>query len=197
MAEWLRQGPAKPCTRVRFPPPPRAISSVGERYLDTVEVTGSIPVSPTSTNTPILWVGSWAASSWIRRRSSRLPKRSVMRTDPLAGPSGLARASRFSPGWNPNWRSTRPSAGQAVRQPDRPATTPRWSLAAQHAVRAAVMAVDGVFRLTGARAVYPDQPLQRYFRDLHTLDTHTFLSAEARAQYSKHLLGVSQPPQLL
>ena len=47
VAEWLRQGPAKPCTRVRFPPPPRAISSVGERYLDTVEVTGSIPVSPT------------------------------------------------------------------------------------------------------------------------------------------------------
>src|SRR5262249_60838635 len=23
MAEWLRQGPAKPCTRVRFPLPPR------------------------------------------------------------------------------------------------------------------------------------------------------------------------------
>ena len=54
VAEWLRQGPAKPCTRVRFPPPPRAISSVGERYLDTVEVTGSIPVSPTSTNTASL-----------------------------------------------------------------------------------------------------------------------------------------------
>src|SRR5205085_11894782 len=48
VAEWLRQGPAKPCTRVRFPPPPRAISSVGERYLDTVEVTGSTPLSPTS-----------------------------------------------------------------------------------------------------------------------------------------------------
>ena len=28
MAEWLRQGPAKPCTRVRFPLPPlRAVSS--------------------------------------------------------------------------------------------------------------------------------------------------------------------------
>jgi hypothetical protein len=53
VAEWLRQGPAKPCTRVRFPPPPRAISSVGERYLDTVEATGSIPVSPTSTNGPL------------------------------------------------------------------------------------------------------------------------------------------------
>ena len=58
VAEWLRQGPAKPCTRVRFPPPPRnnhrpavhirAISSVGEHYLDTVGVTGSIPVSPTN-----------------------------------------------------------------------------------------------------------------------------------------------------
>jgi hypothetical protein len=48
MAEWLRQGPAKPCTRVRFPLPPRAISSVGERFVDTEEVTGSIPVSPTS-----------------------------------------------------------------------------------------------------------------------------------------------------
>src|SRR3954452_10452456 len=47
VGEWLRQGPAKPCTRVRFPPPPRAISSVGEHYLDTVGVTGSIPVSPT------------------------------------------------------------------------------------------------------------------------------------------------------
>ena len=48
VAEWLRQGPAKPCTRVRFPPPPRAISSVGERYLDTVEVAGSIPASRTT-----------------------------------------------------------------------------------------------------------------------------------------------------
>ncbi len=54
-----RQRPAKPCTRVQIPSPPqrrtsprrprkRAISSVGERYLDTVEATGSIPVSPTS-----------------------------------------------------------------------------------------------------------------------------------------------------
>src|SRR6188474_357836 len=52
VAEWLRQGPAKPCTRVRFPPPPRAISSVGEHFLDTEEATGSIPVSPTSRNGP-------------------------------------------------------------------------------------------------------------------------------------------------
>lgn len=71
------------------------------------------------------------------------------------------------------------------------------SLAAQHAARAAVTAVDGVFRLAGAGAVYADQPLQRCFRDLHTLDTHTFLSAEARTRYAKHLLGVPQLPQLV
>ncbi len=50
-ARWsgrvVRQRPAKPCTRVRFPSPPRAISSAGERFPDTEEVTGSIPVSRT------------------------------------------------------------------------------------------------------------------------------------------------------
>ena len=49
----VRQRPAKPCTRVRFPSPPPvgtpgAISSAGERFPDTEEVTGSIPVSRTS-----------------------------------------------------------------------------------------------------------------------------------------------------
>src|SRR5690348_15717356 len=50
VAEWLRQGPANPCTRVRFPSPPRsfrAVSSAGERFPDTEEVTGSNPVRPT------------------------------------------------------------------------------------------------------------------------------------------------------
>ena len=47
VAEWFRQGPAKPCTRVRFPPPPRAIGAVVARFPDTEEVTGSNPVSPT------------------------------------------------------------------------------------------------------------------------------------------------------
>ena len=52
-----RQRPAKPCTRVRIPFPPlsvpptaRAISSAGERFPDTEEVTGSIPVSPTTSD---------------------------------------------------------------------------------------------------------------------------------------------------
>jgi hypothetical protein len=65
VAEWFRQGSAKPCTPVQFraPPPPgrrgtsqgrmigraRARSSAGERFPDTEEVTGSNPVAPTST----------------------------------------------------------------------------------------------------------------------------------------------------
>ncbi len=69
-------------------------------------------------------------------------------------------------------------------------------LAAHQAVRAAVAAVDGVFRLAGAGALYADQPIQRCFRDLHALDTHTFVSADMVTRYAKHRLGVPQPPQL-
>ena len=48
----VRQRSAKPCTRVQFPFPPLvkkycAFSSAGERFPDTEEVTGSIPVSRT------------------------------------------------------------------------------------------------------------------------------------------------------
>lgn len=69
-------------------------------------------------------------------------------------------------------------------------------LAAHQAVRAAIAAVDGVFRLAGAGALYADQPIQRCFRDLHALDTHTFLSADVVTRYAKHRLGVAQPPQV-
>ena len=63
----VRQRPAKPSTRVRFPSPPprrsdpagdtRAISSAGERFPDTEEVTGSIPVSRTTDTAPRLQAG--------------------------------------------------------------------------------------------------------------------------------------------
>lgn len=48
----VRQGSAKPSTPVRFRVPPLgrvtgAISSGGERFLDTEEVSGSNPLSPT------------------------------------------------------------------------------------------------------------------------------------------------------
>ena len=37
VAEWLRQGPAKPCTRVRFPPPPRGRLAQWEHVSLTTE----------------------------------------------------------------------------------------------------------------------------------------------------------------
>ena len=52
VARWVgreaRQRPAKPYTRVRVPYPPRAIGAGVARFLHTEEVTGSIPVSPTT-----------------------------------------------------------------------------------------------------------------------------------------------------
>ncbi len=61
---------------------------------------------------------------------------------------------------------------------------------------AARQEVVGVFRLAGAGALYADQPIQRRFRDLHALDTHTFLGADMMTRNTKHRLGVPQPPQL-
>lgn len=49
-----RQRTANPSTRVQIPSPPRAIGAAVARFLDTEEVTGSNPVSPT-TATPQVW----------------------------------------------------------------------------------------------------------------------------------------------
>ncbi len=99
VAEWFRQGPAKPCTRVRFPPPPRqqgtkpeqtrAISSVGERYLDTVEATGSIPVSPT--RRPSLLAALWAASP-----GAAMPARGPSPRSPHGSTVGVAMGPRLA-----------------------------------------------------------------------------------------------------
>ena len=59
-----RQRPAKPSTRVQIPsPPPRTISSAGERFPDTEEVTGSIPVSSTGSSSTFGEIHTRAISS--------------------------------------------------------------------------------------------------------------------------------------
>ena len=50
------------CGAVMLPPGTRAIGSAGERLVHTEEVTGSIPVSPTSR--PCLLVGLWPTAPW-------------------------------------------------------------------------------------------------------------------------------------
>ena len=59
-----RQRPAKPSTRVQIPsPPPWTISSAGERFPDTEEVTGSIPVSSTGSSSTYGEIHTRAISS--------------------------------------------------------------------------------------------------------------------------------------
>ena len=82
----VRQRPAKPCTRVRFPSPPpvlipSAISSAGERFPDTEEVTGSIPVSRTS-----ICKGQTMYLDWLCNRRGRYVEHWDRLSDPKEPP---------------------------------------------------------------------------------------------------------------
>jgi len=70
-------------------------------------------------------------------------------------------------------------------------------LAANQAVRAGTEAVDRVFRLAGADAVYAHHPLQRCFRDIHTAGQHILFSAGRDQAYAKVRLGIGQPTFLI
>jgi indole-3-acetate monooxygenase len=70
-------------------------------------------------------------------------------------------------------------------------------LAANQAVRAATEAVDRVFRLAGAEAVYAHHPLQRCFRDVRTAGQHILFSASREQAYAKVRLGIDQPAFLI
>jgi len=70
-------------------------------------------------------------------------------------------------------------------------------LAANQAVRAATEAVDRVFRLAGAGAVYTHHPLQRCFRDVHAAGQHILFSAGRDQAYAKVRLGIGQPTFLI
>jgi len=64
--------------------------------------------------------------------------------------------------------------------------------AANHTVRAGVEAVDTVFQLAGAEAVLADQPLQRCFRDIHTVSQHVLFSAARDQSYARLRFGIDQ-----
>lgn len=70
-------------------------------------------------------------------------------------------------------------------------------LAANQAMRAAVTAVDAVFRLAGAGVVYDDQVLQRCWRDIHTASQHIIFSAGRNLAFAKLRFGVEQPAFLI
>ncbi|OMC54289.1 hypothetical protein A5747_17505 [Mycobacterium sp. IS-836] len=73
----------------------------------------------------------------------------------------------------------------------------RFQLAAQQAMRAARHAVDTTFGLTGAGAVHATHPLQRCFRDLHTVGQHVYFSPSALKRYANTQFGITQPTHLM
>lgn len=70
-------------------------------------------------------------------------------------------------------------------------------LAAHQAMRAARQAVDTTFGLSGARAVHARHPLQRCFRDLHTVGQHVYFSPAALKRYANAHFGIAQPTHLM
>jgi alkylation response protein AidB-like acyl-CoA dehydrogenase len=64
------------------------------------------------------------------------------------------------------------------------------SLAGCHAMRAALEAVDSLYRLAGAEAVYTGHPLERCFRDLHTGSQHILFSTYREQEFPRIRLGI-------
>jgi alkylation response protein AidB-like acyl-CoA dehydrogenase len=70
-------------------------------------------------------------------------------------------------------------------------------LAANQAVRAGAEAVDRVFRLAGADAVFASHPLQRCFRDIHAAGQHILFSGSRDQAFARVRLGLDQPTYLI
>jgi 3-hydroxy-9,10-secoandrosta-1,3,5(10)-triene-9,17-dione monooxygenase len=66
-----------------------------------------------------------------------------------------------------------------------------------HAVQLICTAVHALFRLSGSRGMYDHSPIQRAWRDVHTMSSHVSLNPGAAAQLrGRALLGVPRDPKL-
>jgi hypothetical protein len=64
-------------------------------------------------------------------------------------------------------------------------------------MESAVAAVDAVFPLCGADAIYSDRPLQRCFRDLHTAQQHIYFSIDSWRRCAAHRFDERAPTLLI
>jgi hypothetical protein len=64
-------------------------------------------------------------------------------------------------------------------------------------MRESIEAMDSLFRLAGAEAVYAGQPLQRCFRDLHTANQHILFSANRHKAFATLQFGIDQPTYMI
>jgi indole-3-acetate monooxygenase len=63
-------------------------------------------------------------------------------------------------------------------------------LAATHAIRLAVQAVDTLYNAAGATAIYEDHPLQRHFQDIHVISQHLQARLSHYELVGRHVLGL-------
>ena len=70
-------------------------------------------------------------------------------------------------------------------------------LAASWAAECSVQAVDAAYRLGGGSAVYATSPLQRRFRDIHTLTQHVIIGPATYENVGRVLFGHTLPPGFL
>lgn len=73
----------------------------------------------------------------------------------------------------------------------------RIRLAATHATKSAVRAVDEAFTAGGASALYAKSPLQRCFRDVHTVTQHFWVAPPTHEQHGRILLGAEPDAPML
>ena len=66
-----------------------------------------------------------------------------------------------------------------------------------HATQLSREIVDMLFRASGATAIQPDVPIQRFQRDIHALANHGIMSPSTTTElYGRHLCGL-EPNTLL
>lgn len=63
-------------------------------------------------------------------------------------------------------------------------------MAASHAVSSAASVVDDMYKLGGGTSIYKRNPLQRHFRDVHTITQHIMVSDQSMTASGKVLLGL-------
>lgn len=117
--------------------------------------------------------------------TKRLRERSIVQAQigRAEGALGAARAFLYQSlqeAWND---------AQSGRTIDMPHKT-RIQLAATHAVTAATQAVDLVQAAAGTTGIREEYRFERYFRDVHTISQHGFISASRFESVGQLLLGV-------
>ncbi|MEW2290156.1 acyl-CoA dehydrogenase family protein [Streptomyces sp. NPDC047841] len=83
-------------------------------------------------------------------------------------------------------------AWEAAQRPEPVSTDLRVALrlAASHAAGTAAEVTAAMYGLGGGTAIYEDSPLQRRFRDAHTVTAHIQVNADTFETTGRHLLGL-------